>query len=154
MVAILVSVEQFVTAAGVVGPAATAAAQLAARAEAALEVVMVPRLRKRPADLETPAAVRRAVCPRVKPAAEAEEAQGAPVRTQGEETVPRPPAVMEEHTLLVEPPWNMRVEDLAGRAVELRIVRMLQEIPETVAEAETVAMIQSVVRVATAVQEL
>ena len=82
------------------------------------------------------------------------EAQGARVLTQGEETVPRPREVMEEHTLLVEPPWNMRVEDLAGRAVELRIVRMLQEIPETVAEAETVAMIQSVVRVATAVQEL
>jgi hypothetical protein len=90
----------------------------------------------------------------VKPAAEAEEAQGAPVRTQGGEIAHSPPVVPEDLTLLLEPLLHTLRAVKAGRALELRIVEIAVPIAAREDTAETVAMIQSVVRVATAVQEL
>jgi hypothetical protein len=90
----------------------------------------------------------------VKPAAEAEAAQGAPVLTQGEEIAHSPPVVPEDLTLLLEPLLHTLRAVKAGRALELRIVEIAVPIAAREDTAETVAMIQSVVRVATAVQEL
>ena len=90
----------------------------------------------------------------MKPAEEEEAVQEAPARTQGEEIAHSPPVVPEDLTLLLEPLLHTLMAVKAGRAMQIRIVEIAVPIAAREATAETVAMIQSVVRVATAVQEL